>query len=500
MSILDLIDANDKKNNIELKNKTEFEQYFTSKSIAAFMSSLFENPRTFNDIRVLDPGAGIGTLAFSFINNLYKDLEENNIDLTLVEKDENLVEYLKSSLENLNDNRIKKKVIANDFVEWAATLINDRNSLFDINEQALFTHAIMNPPYKKIQSNSKTKSLLRSVDIEATNLYSAFVALAIKLIENEGEIVAIIPRSFCNGPYFRSFRKLLIREASIEHIHLFESRDKSFKKDDVLQENVIIKLKKGEQNSNVCVTTSTDGYFNDLETNSYPIEKIVDPKDKEMFIHIPTSDENTLMETFPSIHYSLEELGLEVSTGPVVSFRVKEHLQDKLENHTVPMLYPNHFTIEGLEYPKEMKKKFNAIAVNEHTERWLFPTGNYVVVRRRSFKEDKQRIVASVLTDDSFKEDKVGLDNGLNVFHSKKQGISRHLAYGLSAYLNFSEVDKYFRAFNGNTQVNATDLRSMKYPSHGILIRLGHWIDEHKINSTQPILEEKIKELLSNGV
>ena len=44
---------------------------------------------------------------------------------------------------------------------------------------------------------------------------------------------------------------------------------------------------------------------------------------------------------------------------------------------------------------------------------------------------------------------------------------------GLSVYLNSSLVDHYFRQFNGHTQVNATDLRSLQYPDREMLERLG---------------------------
>jgi adenine-specific DNA-methyltransferase len=33
------------------------------------------------------------------------------------------------------------------------------------------------------------------------------------------------------------------------------------------------------------------------------------------------------------------------------------------------------------------------------------------------------------------------------------------------AYLNSQEVDDYFRVFSGHTQVNATDLRRLRYPT-----------------------------------
>jgi adenine-specific DNA-methyltransferase len=50
------------------------------------------------------------------------------------------------------------------------------------------------------------------------------------------------------------------------------------------------------------------------------------------------------------------------------------------------------------------------------------------------------------------------------------------LAKGLAAFLNSSLVDAYFRQFNGHTQVNATDLRSLTYPTFTELHALGECI------------------------
>jgi adenine-specific DNA-methyltransferase len=62
-----------------------------------------------------------------------------------------------------------------------------------------FSHAILNPPYKKINSASQHRLVLRRAGIETGNLYSAFVALSLALMQPGGQLVAIIPRSFCNG-------------------------------------------------------------------------------------------------------------------------------------------------------------------------------------------------------------------------------------------------------------------------------------------------------------
>ena len=67
----------------------------------------------------------------------------------------------------------------------------------------------------------------------------------------------------------------------------------------------------------------------------------------------------------------------------------------------------------------------------------------------------------------------LGFENHLNVFHDARKGLSRELAFGLALFLNSTAADEYFRRFNGHTQVNATDLRLMKYPSLEILTLLG---------------------------
>jgi hypothetical protein len=113
---------------------------------------------------------------------------------------------------------------------------------------------------------------------------------------------------------------------------------------------------------------------------------------------------------------------------------------------------------------------------NDDTEKWLYPAGFYCVVRRFSSKEEKRRVVASVIDPASFGDNPVlGFENHLNLFHENKHGLPEALARGLAVFLNMTAVDEHFRRFNGHTQVNATDLKLMKYPSRDALIQLGEW-------------------------
>jgi adenine-specific DNA-methyltransferase len=46
-------------------------------------------------------------------------------------------------------------------------------------------------------------------------------------------------------------------------------------------------------------------------------------------------------------------------------------------------------------------------------------------------------------------------------------------AWGLSALLNSSLLDTYFRVSSGNTQVSATELRAIPLPPRATLLRIG---------------------------
>ncbi|MBI5462175.1 MAG: Eco57I restriction-modification methylase domain-containing protein [Gammaproteobacteria bacterium] len=455
------------------------------------MAGLFV-PASGRDCRLLDPGAGIGSLSSAFLERCVSgELDFDNIGITAFEIDGQLHEELTKTLStHARQIPFVHEVVGTDFIEAAVNRLQ-------FNNLDGFTHAILNPPYKKIGSSSRYRLLLRQAGIETVNLYSAFVALTLELMAPGGQIVAIIPRSFCNGPYYRPFRDFLLRRASIRHMHLFASRNKAFKDDDVLQENVIVLLERDGRQSDVTITTSTDDSFSDLVSHTHPFDRVVLPGDSERFIHIPTSPEWNALELSAAIRYSLEDIGIKVSTGPVVDFRMRDHLCAMPEPGTAPLLYPGHLSDQRTEWPKADLKKPNAIRRNAETEKWLYPTGCYCVVRRFSSKEEKRRIVASVVHPDNFPATSaLGFENHLNVFHDYKHGLPEMLARGLAIFLNSTAVDENFRRFNGHTQVNATDLKLMKYPSRGALMALGEWAARHE-KPTQDMIDARLGDLIA---
>lgn len=456
----------------DAKKKSQFGQFLTPAGTAAFMAGFF--PPADGICRLLDAGAGIGSLAAAFLERWRSGgLRFQRVELDAFEIDGSLHGELAQTLSKYRNDKFSATVHGEDFIHAAVDALS--GGLF-AKSLPRYSHAILNPPYKKIGSNSAHRLALRRVGIETVNLYSAFVALTVEQAAPGGQIVAIIPRSFCNGPYYRPFRDLILERAAIRHIHLFESRSKAFKDDAVLQENIIIRLERGGQQGPVTVSTSTDDTFSDLVSHEHSFERIVFPDDSERFIHVPTSPEEHVTELSPAFRWTLANLGIDVSTGPVVDFRLKEHLRDTPGPGTVPLLYPAHFSISGTTWPIEGMKKPNAIERNVNTEKWLYPSGFYCVVRRFSSKEETRRIMASTVDPDTFGDVPVlGFENHLNIFHENRRGLPQALARGLTVFLNTTAVDDAFRRFSGHTQVNATDLKLMKYPSRDVLTQLGEW-------------------------
>jgi adenine-specific DNA-methyltransferase len=168
----------------------------------------------------------------------------------------------------------------------------------------------------------------------------------------------------------------------------------------------------------------------------------------------------------------LGDLGLSVSTGKVVDFRARAFLRPKPGPNTGPLVYPAHFNAGLVRWPKPGKKP-NALVDCPATAGLWMPAGTYVLVKRFSSKEERRRVVAAVFDPALVPAPHVGFENHLNVFHAGGAGLRPGVARGLAAFLNSTLVDTYVRQFNGHTQVNATDLRSLRYPGLAVLEALG---------------------------
>lgn len=477
LNLNDIADVNRVEANGKLDEKLrgKLGQFMSSSAVSKLLANMFEN--LVGEHRLLDAGAGVGSLTAAFVERVKTDA--TSIESTCFEISSIMNYYLADTLKHCSNTcesygiKWTQNVVEEDFIQYSV------GQLSSDNFRPSYNKAILNPPYLKIAAGGSERTELRKVSFETGNLYSAFVGLAIKLLEDGGELVAITPRSFCNGPYFNDFRRLLLDSCSINKIHVFNSRKSVFKTDKVLQENVIYHLTKGEpQRDTVIVTSSSCAEDPKPYVYKVPFDEIVSENNPERFIHIITDeDDQNVAIRAGSLPCSLEDLGIQVSTGKVVDFRTKENLSIEFVDGSVPLIYPQHLQKCSIEWPLENAKKPNALLNNESTTNLMVKNGTYVLTRRLTAKEEKRRIVASIYTADIADVQSVGFENKTNYFHALGEPLNDGLAKGLWVFLNSTLVDNYFRQMNGHTQVNATDLRTLRYPTREQLVSMGEMID-----------------------
>ena len=476
------------------ERKEELGQFLTAAPVASFMASMFGPLPPV--IRLLDAGAGAGALTAAFVTRLCERNDEvSAIEATLYEFDPLILEALSATMGECERRctaagiRFTFTIHSADFIqEMSARLADD---LFGSMPLA-FDAAIANPPYRKISTDSAERRALRSVGVETSNLYTGFISLIQRLLAPGGQLVGITPRSFCNGPYFRPFREDFLDSMELRRLHVFESRQAAFRNDSVLQENIIFHAVKGRNQPREMIISSSSGERGDVITKAVvPFVEVVHPHDAEKFIHIPSAASHaTAKEAMDGLSSSLASLGVTVSTGRVVDFRLKESLRKQPESGTVPLVYPCHFNGGSVHWPKLKARKPNAILDNDETRPWLVPAGLYLLTKRFTSKEERRRLVACMFDPDQVKAERVGFENHLNYFHTNGHGLERSLAAGLFAFLNSTVVDQYFRSFSGHTQVNATDLRTLAYPDSDTLKAMGR--EMKALDLSQPEIDQLV--------
>ena len=463
-------------------------QVFTPARAAALIAEMPRLPGS-GTLRVLDPGAGTGSLTAALIARILREAPELQVEVVAAEIDPTAAAHLDETLADCvkvaasQGTQVAANVLRADLIAEATGLGRDSGHL-----AAPFDLVIMNPPYRKLAAQSPERRALLAEGVDCPNLYAAFLAIGVQALGPGGQIVAITPRSFANGPYFGAFRRFFLEQMTLRQVHVFESRSIVFADSDVLQENIIFCATRSGDRGQVVLSVSR-GHIDEASSRSVTYAEVVKPGDPNQFIHIPAGETDaSTTDMFAALPCALPELDIRVSTGRVVDFRAREHLRDKPAADTVPLIYPGNLRDGRVHWPLPIRKP-QALATGPDTRKLLLPSERYVVVKRFSAKEERRRVVAAIYDPEDVNADDVGFENHLNVFHHRGRGLQANVATGLCLWLNSTAVDQFFRTFSGHTQVNATDLRSMRYPSSGQLSSLGAalgqgaWPDQQKIDS-----------------
>jgi adenine-specific DNA-methyltransferase len=343
-----------------------------------------------------------------------------------------------------------------------------------------FDAVIANPPYFKVAKDDPRAVAARDVVHGQPNIYGLFMAVAAAMLRQGGDLVFITPRSFSSGPYFKRFRERFFAMVRPAQTHIFASRRDAFSRDAVLQENVILHAIRDDEwtkrHNELSMTISSSEGAGDLERItewSATLNDVLDPEDLAGTFRLPASPEDEdVLRRVDRWTGSLRTYGLDISTGPVVPFRATRFLASEANGITVPLLWLGHVRAMDVQWPQGTRKP-EYINDNSESRRLLVPNSTYVLLRRFSAKEEHRRMTAAPLLAGALPAALIGLENHLNYIHRPGSSLSEEEAFGLSALLNSSLMDSYFRCINGNTQVSATELRAMPLPPLPSIVQIG---------------------------
>ncbi len=472
---------------LDTHTQSDLGQFFTPMPAARLIASLPRLP-AYGTLCVLDPGAGSGVLTAALVSRVLAEQPELSIEIVAVERDPAMLPHLLATLmecERAGNGRVTAKTVKADFILDFTGL----NAPLSIDGK--FDLVIENPPYSKLAASSTHRTAMRSAGVDTPNLYAAFLALSVVALRPGGQVVAITPRSFFNGPYFGAFRAHLLDSIALDRVHVFDSRSAVFADTGVLQENVIFAGTRGATPDVVELSVSRD-HTGDISSHLVPYNDVVFPNDPNRFIRLATDNADIVAtKSVLSQPCSLTDLGIQISTGRVVDFRTRHALSDVEQPDAVPLIYPGNLRAGGVLWPRAIHKPQWFQPHNDKDRGMLLPEGWYTVVKRFSAKEERRRIVASVWSPVD-NPGQVAFENHLNVFHISGHGLDEDLAKGIAVWLNSSVIDKLFRTFSGHTQVNATDLRTLRFPAAAVLRELGR-----KTVASQVEVDSLVMELIA---
>ena len=465
--------------------RKEYGQFFTEPLTADFMASLFSFEQG-SSLRVLDPGAGTGLLSAAFAEAALK-AGVRKIELVCYENDTNVLPLLNETLSYVASACEGKM----DFVFEIRSdhYLLTRSETFPAGyPEDSFDCVIGNPPYKKIGKDSEEAKAMPEVCYGSPNLYFLFCAMSISDLKEGGELVYIIPRSWVSGAYFKEFRRYLFSVSSPQQIHLFVSRDKVFDSEPILQETIIIKLKKQTSRDPILISSSGSSSFENVSTMALPFSAVVSGEDQYVFL--PTSQEDMVsLGRINGFQDTLVSDGFKMKTGLVVGFRNGDVLDTGPKPGVCPLFFARHISGARVSFPSGEEPEY----AKEDKKGFVQRNQNYLLVKRFTSKEERRRLQCSM----SFAADlpgyeHVSTDNKINFITSVDGDMSDEELAGLYVIFNSSDYDRYYRVMNGSTQVNSSEANSMPMPDRATISRLGRRFLEDETASVDKIMEEEL--------
>ncbi len=461
--------------------------FLTPVQVANFMGARVRSGR--QQIRLLDPAAGAGILCCAAVESVVsRQPKPRRIELVAYEIDSNLITPLQTVLDYLADwcrdqqgTIVEVRVEAKDFILANADAVRPPGLFPACSRAEELDTVIANPPYFKIGRSSPHAAAVPEVVHGQPNIYGLFMAVGAALLRTGGDFIFITPRSFTSGPYFQRFRTVFFDMIRPTGVHVFNSRRDAFRRDEVLQENMILCGTRHDRwhSASSCprITVSSSRGVSDIDqaaVRELAATAVREFASADKILRLPVCDEDDrVLALVNSWSTNLSDMDLCISTGPVIPFRAADLVakEGKVPASHAPLLWMNH--VQAMKATWPLKRHKPEYVRHAGAEPLLVPNRNYTLLRRFSAKEEARRLLAAPWIASALPVPYVGLENHLNYIHRPGGTLSEDEAWGLAALYNSRLLDVWFRTINGNTQVSATELRTMPLPDHEAIVTLG---------------------------
>ena len=380
--------------NTDIKKRKKLGQYFTPKSIRELLLSKLPKK---DNADILDPACGSGEFLLS-CKKYFKNPILYGFDI-----DKKLI--------NISSKLVKNAIIKNfDFLN------------IDINKKK-YDYIIGNPPYFELKLNEEIKKKYFDIIKGRVNIFSLFIKTGLDLLKDGGYLAYVVPPSMNNGAYFSKLREYIIKNSSLEYLHIIDGADNFHLAN---QKVMLIILKK---------------------TNSKKSSKYIFKKNG---ITIFTEDKKFLNKAYKNT-VSLKDIGYTVKTGSIIWNEHKEKLTNDKNNSTLLIWASNINNGKIIIGYTKGKPQYIKNISND-----LIIKSRVVVVNRITGSSKEINIKAAMVNEKEFV-----CENHVNVIYMSKNANCNYSLEDIFKALQDKTNIKVMRLISGNTQISQTELERL---------------------------------------
>ncbi|TXJ55150.1 methyltransferase domain-containing protein [Brachyspira aalborgi] len=380
--------------NTDIKKRKKLGQYFTPKYIRELLLSKLPKK---DNADILDPACGSGEFLLS-CKKYFKNPILYGFDI-----DKKLI--------NIASKLVKNASIKNfDFLN------------IDINKKK-YDYIIGNPPYFELKLNEEIKKKYFDIIKGRVNIFSLFIKTGLDLLKDGGYLAYVVPPSMNNGAYFSKLREYIIKNSSLEYLHIIDGADNFHLAN---QKVMLIILKK---------------------TNSKKSSKYIFKKNG---ITIFTEDKKFLNKAYKNT-VSLKDIGYTVKTGSIIWNEHKEKLTNDKNNSTLLIWASNINNGKIIIGYTKGKPQYIKNISND-----LIIKSRVVVVNRITGSSKDINIKAAIVNEKEFV-----CENHVNVIYMSKNANCNYSLEDIFKALQDKTNIKVMRLVSGNTQISKTELERL---------------------------------------